>query len=43
MLINDKKENRSPYEYGWLSPSGEFFPVEWGEHQSWALKKIKEL
>ena len=43
MLINDKKENRSPYEYGWLSPSGEFFPVEWGEHQSWALKKIREL
>ncbi len=23
-------------DYGWLSPTGEFHPVEWGEHQGWA-------
>ena len=29
--------------YGWLSPSGEFFPVEWGDHQAWAHEKALEL
>ena len=29
--------------YGWLSPSGEFFPVDWGGHQAWAHKKVLEL
>lgn len=23
-------------DYGWLFPDGTFYPVEWGEHQSWA-------
>lgn len=23
-------------EYGWLSPTGEFYPVEWANHQEWA-------
>ncbi len=29
--------------YGWLSPSGAFFPVEWGDHQAWAHEKALEL
>lgn len=29
-------------DYGWLSPSGEFFEVPWGEHQDWANKHIRE-
>lgn len=29
--------------YGWLAPNGDFFPVEWGEHQSWAHHKVREL
>lgn len=29
--------------YGWLAPNGEFYPVEWGEHQSWAHEKVLEL
>ncbi len=29
-------------DYGWLSPSGQFFPVPWGEHQDWATKHIHE-
>ena len=29
--------------YGWLSPSGEYFPVDWGNHQAWAHKKVLEL
>ncbi len=29
--------------YGWLSPSGEFFSVKWGDHQTWAHEKALEL
>ncbi len=29
--------------YGWLSPSGRFYPVDWGQHDSWAGEHIKEL
>lgn len=29
--------------YGWLDPAGNFYPVEFAEHQSWAWKKAKEL
>lgn len=29
--------------YGWLSPSGEFYQVSWGDHDSWAQDHIKEL
>lgn len=28
--------------YGWLEPSGEFHPVEWGEHQKWARALLRE-
>lgn len=28
-------------DYGWLEPSGEFHPVEWGEHEDWACKQVK--
>lgn len=28
-------------DYGWLSPTGEFHPVEWGEHQGWAADYMK--
>lgn len=23
-------------DYGWLDPQGNFYPVEWGDHQKWA-------
>ena len=29
--------------YGWLSPSGRFYPVDWGHHDSWVSEHIKEL
>lgn len=29
-----------PDEYGWLSPTGEFFSVEWAHHQAWAFDYI---
>ena len=29
--------------YGWLSPTGRFYPVSWGQHDSWAQEHIKEL
>lgn len=30
-------------DYGWLEPSGEYHPVEWGEHQEWACDYVREL
>ena len=30
-------------DYGWLSPAGRFYPVGWGQHDSWAMEHIKEL
>ena len=30
-------------DYGWLSPTGRFYPVGWGQHDSWAMEHIKEL
>lgn len=29
-------------EYGWLSPEGKFFAVEWGEHGKWAWEYVKD-
>lgn len=30
-------------DYGWLSPSGVFYPVSFGMHEKWAARKCKEL
>lgn len=30
-------------DYGWLSPTGRFYAVPWGEHQDWAMKHIREI
>lgn len=30
-------------EYGWLEPSGKFYPVEFGNHQTWASEYILNL
>ena len=30
-------------DYGWLSPTGRFYQVSWGQHDSWAQEHIKEL
>lgn len=29
-------------DYGWLSPHGKFYGVEWGEHEDWANNFLKE-
>ena len=29
-------------DYGWLSPEGECFPVEWGKHSEWAMDWLNE-
>lgn len=29
--------------YGWLDPSGCFYPVDWGRHQSWAYQKARQM
>lgn len=28
-------------DYGWLSPEGKFYPVEWGNHGEWARNWLK--
>lgn len=30
-------------DYGWLSPSGKYYEVDWGGHQTWAEMHIKEV
>lgn len=48
-IIIDTKEEEIEYiekpetEYGWLSPDGRFYNVEFAKHQTWAAKYIKEL
>lgn len=34
IIDSEIKINRE--DYGWLAPNGEFFPVEFGNHQAWA-------
>ncbi|MBO5435057.1 hypothetical protein J6A31_04470 [bacterium] len=29
-------------DYGWLSPTGEFYPGEWGTHEAWAIDYLDE-
>lgn len=48
MLDSFMKQNAIEREghkenYGWLDPDGNFYSVEFAEHQSWAWKKAKEL
>lgn len=38
--IEDKKEE---IEYGWLSPDGIFYPVEFAKHQAWASSYVLKL
>lgn len=35
-------EEQTTEDYGWLEPDGKFHAVEWGEHQIWADKYLKE-
>lgn len=34
--------NPTDADYGWLSPTGEFFPVDFAEHSSWAWEYIRK-
>lgn len=35
-------EEHSTEDYGWLDPNGNFYGVEWGDHQKWASKWLCE-
>ena len=37
----DEKEHTTG-DFGWLEPNGNFHEVEWGEHQCWADRYVKE-
>ena len=32
----------STEDYGWLSPNGEFFEADWGEHNEWAREYLEK-
>ena len=36
------EEEHSTGDYGWLAPDGEFYEVDWGNHQEWAQRYIEE-
>lgn len=36
-------EDRAEIEYGWLSPDGRFYNVEFGNHQAWASEYLLHL
>ena len=40
----NRQKNSTPDEedYGWLSPTGVFYGVEWGEHGKWAMDYLME-
>lgn len=35
-------EEKDSDDYGWLDPSGKFYPVEWGNHLSFAVKYVDD-
>lgn len=37
-MTSDDEEDE---DYGWLSPTGVFHPVPWGEHNNWAYEYLK--
>lgn len=47
-IINIKEEEteyteKTESEYGWLSPDGRFYNVEFGNHQAWASEYLLHL
>lgn len=36
------EEEHSTEDYGWLEPNGTFHEVEWGQHQEWAARYVKD-
>lgn len=41
VLCDDSTETiRDNNDYGWLAPNGEFYSVEFGEHQAWASQYL---
>lgn len=39
----DQEEDSESTDYGWLSPKGEFYPVEFGKHQAWSADYLLSL
>lgn len=36
----DRQHMDTDDDYGWLEPDGTYHPVEWGDHQEWAVKYL---
>lgn len=39
----EKSEEKVKSDYGWLSPDGVFYPIEFGNHQAWAAEYLLKL
>jgi hypothetical protein len=35
-------DDEPSYSYGWLSPEGKFYEVNWGHHPGWAMEYVNE-
>ena len=43
-ILDDYLEaSKTDNNYGWLSPNGEFHPVDWCEHQEWAELQVEKM
>ena len=40
--VLDRMKNGRDDDYGWLAPNGDFYAVEWGEHQGWAERHLRD-
>lgn len=38
-----ERDNPDEAEYGWLTPDGTFYPVEFAEHVEWAARRVEKL
>lgn len=41
--VEEFSEESKQSDYGWLSPNGTFYPVEFGNHQAWAASYLLSL
>jgi len=43
VVYESESKEKEESEYGWLAPDGIFYPVEFGNHQTWAAEYLLSL
>lgn len=38
----ERQKSNTTDDYGWLEPNGTYHPVEWGDHQEWAINYLEK-